>query len=214
MTIEIGSPAPDFSLKNQHGEDVVLSELKGRNVALVFFPFAFSGICTGELCEIRDNIAAFADDDVEVLAVSCDHFFSNRAFADAEGLAFSVLSDFWPHGEVSRAYGIFNVLVLHKIADLDMAGDQNSKMASMARSLLADADVKVIYRQDRSALKITTSEMELSDRERSLVRSLPKGTGLWRLGDSSFEVQNVLTRAELPLFDTDERMDKAKEAVA
>ncbi|MGS7220141.1 conjugal transfer protein TraC [Micrococcus luteus] len=116
--------------------------------------------------------------------------------------------------KLSRAYGIFNVLVLHKIADLDMAGDQSSKMAAMARSLLADADVKVIYRQDRSALKITTSEMELSDRERSLVRSLPKGTGLWRLGDSSFEVQNVLTRAELPLFDTDERMDKAKEAVA
>lgn len=110
--------------------------------------------------------------------------------------------------KLARAYGIFNILVLHKIADLDMAGDQNSKMAAMAKSLLADADVKVIYRQDRSALSVTTSEMELSDRERSLVRSLPKGTGLWRLGDSSFEVQNQLTRAEIPLFDTDERMDK------
>ena len=81
-------------------------------------------------------------------------------------------------------------------------------------ALLADADVKVIYRQDRSALQVTTSEMELSDRERALVRSLPKGTGLWRLGDSSFEVKNELTRAELPLFNTDERMDQAKDQEA
>jgi len=110
--------------------------------------------------------------------------------------------------KLARAYGLFNVLVLHKIADLDMAGDRGSKMAAMAKSLLADADVKVIYRQDRSALEVTSSEMELSDRERSLVRFLPKGTGLWRLGESSFEVQNMLSKAELPLFDTDERMDK------
>lgn len=110
--------------------------------------------------------------------------------------------------KLARAYGIFNILVLHKIADLDMAGDRSSRMAAMAKSLLADADVKVIYRQDRSALQVTSSEMELSDREVSLVRSLPKGTGLWRLGDSSFEVKNELTKAELPLFDTDERMDR------
>ena len=110
--------------------------------------------------------------------------------------------------KLARAYGIFNILVLHKIADLDMAGDRSSRMAAMAKSLLADADVKVIYRQDRSALQVTSSEMELSDREVSLVRSLPKGTGLWRLGDSSFEVKNELSKAELPLFDTDERMDK------
>ncbi len=108
MSVPIGALAPDFTLKSQHGEDITLSELRGRPVALVFFPFAFSGICTGELCEIRDNIAAFEGKDVQVVAVSCDHFFSNRAFADAEGLTFPVLSDFWPHGEVSRAYGIFN----------------------------------------------------------------------------------------------------------
>ena len=109
MTLEIGAPAPDFTLKNQHGEDVSLSGLRGRPVAIVFYPFAFSGICTGELCEIRDHLDAFAGGDVEVLAVSCDHMFSQRAFADAEGYGFSLLSDFWPHGEVSRAYGIFNV---------------------------------------------------------------------------------------------------------
>ena len=108
MSLSIGDVAPDFTLKNQHGEDISLSSLRGKNVVLVFFPFAFSGICTGELCEIRDNFGDFAELDAEVLAVSCDHFFSNRAFADRDGYEFSILSDFWPHGDVSRAYGTFN----------------------------------------------------------------------------------------------------------
>src|SRR5699024_1702031 len=98
-------------------------------------------------------------------------------------------------------------LVLHKIADLNMAGDQGSKMAAMAKSLLADADVKVIYRQDQSALKLTSDEMDLSSRERGLLKKLSKGQGLWRIGESSFEVMNELTNAEIPLFDTDERMN-------
>lgn len=113
--------------------------------------------------------------------------------------------------KLARAYGIFNILIMHKVTDLDMAGDKDSKMASMAKSLLADADVKVIYRQDPAALRVTTDEMELSDRERTLIKSLPKGTGLWRLGTSSFEVKNDLSRAELPLLSTDERMDVATE---
>ena len=108
MSIEIGSPAPDFTLKNQHGEDVTLSSLRGRNVVVLFYPFAFSGICTGELCEIRDNLAIFNDVDAEVLAISCDHMFSLRAYAEQDGYEFSLLSDFWPHGAVSKAYGIFN----------------------------------------------------------------------------------------------------------
>src|SRR4051794_32374910 len=107
MTLDIGSMAPDFTLKNQHGEDISLSSFRGaKNVVLVFFPFAFSGICTGELSDIRDRLEDFGD--AEVLAISCDHFFSNRAFADRDGYAFSILSDFWPHGEVSRSYGTFN----------------------------------------------------------------------------------------------------------
>ena len=102
--VDVGDVAPDFTLKNQHGEEISLSSFRGAPVVLVFFPFAFSGICTGELAEIRDHELEGA----EVLAISCDHFFANRAFADAQELGFSVLSDFWPHGEVSRAYGIFN----------------------------------------------------------------------------------------------------------
>jgi peroxiredoxin len=109
VTLHIGSAAPDFTLTSQHGEDITLSALRGdRNVVLVFFPFAFSGICTGELCQIRDDIAAFESADAQVVAISCDHFFANRAFSDRDGYAFPVLSDFWPHGEVSRAYGAFN----------------------------------------------------------------------------------------------------------
>lgn len=105
--VEVGSAAPDFTLKNQHGEDVSLSALRGRNVVVVFYPFAFSGICTGELCEIRDNLAIFNDADAEVLAISCDPMFSLRAWSDQDGYSFSLLSDFWPHGAVAKSYGIF-----------------------------------------------------------------------------------------------------------
>jgi peroxiredoxin len=104
--VDVGDVAPDFTLKNQHGEDISLSSFRGTPVVLVFFPFAFSGICAGEFAEIRDHRDELAG--AEVLAISCDHFFANRAFADAQKLEFSVLSDFWPHGEVSRAYSIFN----------------------------------------------------------------------------------------------------------
>lgn len=107
MTIEIGSVAPDFTLKNQHGEDITLSELRGAPVVLVFYPFAFSGICTGELCEIRDNLEIFNNVDAQVLAISCDPVFSLRAWADQDGYEFSLLSDFWPHGETAKTYGIF-----------------------------------------------------------------------------------------------------------
>jgi peroxiredoxin (alkyl hydroperoxide reductase subunit C) len=104
----IGATAPDFTLKDQYGQDVSLSGFRGdKAVVVVFFPFAFSGICTGELCEIRDDLGAFVNDDVQVLAVSCDHMFTQRAYADAQGYFFPVLSDFWPHGQVARDYGVF-----------------------------------------------------------------------------------------------------------
>ena len=107
--LAVGDSAPDFTLKDQNGQDVALSEFRGRkNVVIVFYPFAFSGICTGELCEIRDNLGAFVGDDVQVLAVSCDHMFSQRAWADKEGYFFPLLSDFWPHGAVARSFGIFH----------------------------------------------------------------------------------------------------------
>ena len=104
----IGATAPDFTLKDQYGQDVSLAGFRGEKaVVVVFFPFAFSGICTGELCEIRDDLGAFANDDVQVVAVSCDHMFTQRAYADAQGYFFPVLSDFWPHGQVAQDFGVF-----------------------------------------------------------------------------------------------------------
>ena len=105
----VGQPAPDFALRNQHGETVRLSEARGeRNLALVFYPFAFSGICTGELCEIRDNLDVFEAGNVQVVGISCDPMHTLRAFAEAEKYTFPLLSDFWPHGAVAQQYGVFN----------------------------------------------------------------------------------------------------------
>ena len=107
MAIEVGTPAPDFTLRNQFGEDASLADFRGKKVVVMFYPFAFTGICTGELCEIRDRRADFDNDDAVTLSISCDSPATLKAFADAEGLSHQLLSDFWPHGEVSRAYGAF-----------------------------------------------------------------------------------------------------------
>jgi mycoredoxin-dependent peroxiredoxin len=109
MTLQIGQPAPDLELRDQHGATVTLSSYRGsKAVVLMFYPFAFSGVCTGELCEVRDSQPTFESDDVQLLAVSCDPVFALRAFADRDGLTFPLLSDFWPHGEVAQRYGVFN----------------------------------------------------------------------------------------------------------
>lgn len=104
----VGAPAPDFSMPDTHGTPVTLASLRGAPAVLVFVPFAFSGTCTGELCELRDNLAEFAAAGVRLLGVSCDPMFSLRAWAEHEGYTFDLLSDFWPHGAASRAYGVFD----------------------------------------------------------------------------------------------------------
>ena len=109
MAVEVGSKAPDFSLNDYNREKVSLADFQGKkNVLLVFYPFAFSGICTGELCQVRDEIAEYQNDKVQVLGVSVDTPFSLKAWADQQGYTFPLLSDFWPHGEVAKAYGVFN----------------------------------------------------------------------------------------------------------
>jgi peroxiredoxin len=108
MNLIVGDLAPDFSLINQFGETVTLSEFKGKkNVVVVFYPLSFSGICTGELCELRDNFSQFERADVELLAISVDSKFVQKKFAEEEGYRFSVLADFWPHGGVAKSYGVF-----------------------------------------------------------------------------------------------------------
>ena len=109
MSIEVGAPAPDFELKDQDGQAVRLSDFRGEShVVLVFYPFAFSGICTGELCELRDNVGEFTARDVQVVAISCDPVHALRAWSEVEKYDFPLLSDFWPHGEVARLYGVFS----------------------------------------------------------------------------------------------------------
>ena len=108
MSLLIGDLAPDFSLTNQYGETVTLSSFRGsKPVVVVFYPLSFSGVCTGELCEIRDNFAKFESSDVELLAISVDSKFVQKVFAEHEGYKFSVLADFWPHGQVAKDYGVF-----------------------------------------------------------------------------------------------------------
>jgi peroxiredoxin len=104
-----GMTAPDFTLRDQHGQEQSLAARRGsRNVLLVFYPFAFTGVCSGEMRALSDNVASWDNLGADVLAVSCDPVPSLRAFADQEGLAIPLLSDFWPHGKVSTSYGAFD----------------------------------------------------------------------------------------------------------
>jgi len=109
MAVEVGSQAPDFTLNDYNKQAVTLSSFRGdKPVLLVFYPFAFSGICTGELCQLRDEFGDYDGKGVQVLGVSVDTPFSLKAWAEQEGYQFPLLSDFWPHGEVAKAYGVFN----------------------------------------------------------------------------------------------------------
>jgi len=108
MAVENNTEAPDFELSNQFGETVRLSDFRGKSpVVLVFFPLAFSGICTGELCALRDNLAWFKQSGVELIGISVDSKWSLRAWAEQEGYDFTLLSDLWPHGAVAQQYGVF-----------------------------------------------------------------------------------------------------------
>ncbi|MEU3945220.1 peroxiredoxin [Streptomyces sp. NPDC029526] len=109
MAIRPGDEAPEFELRDNHGRTVRLSGFRGRrNVLLVFYPFAFTGVCTGELSELRENLPRLTERDTQLLAVSNDSIHTLRVFAEQEGLEYPLLSDFWPHGAASRAYGVFD----------------------------------------------------------------------------------------------------------
>lgn len=109
MPIEVGAEAPDFVLRDQNYQEVRLSDFRGRrNVLLVFYPLAFTGTCQGELCAVRDNLNDFVNDSVQVLTVSVDSPPVHKVWAEREGYRFPLLADFWPHGAVAQAYGVFN----------------------------------------------------------------------------------------------------------
>jgi peroxiredoxin len=108
---DVGERAPDFRTRNHHGETVLLSELVAASdgpLLVVFYPWAFSGICTGEMAALRQGHADLVAAGVRVVAVSCDAMFTLRAFAEAEDLPFDLLSDHWPHGAIAREYGVFD----------------------------------------------------------------------------------------------------------
>ena len=106
-----GAIAPDFTLKDQNNREVRLSDFRGRKaVLLVFYPLAFTGTCGGELDEISAHLSQYATDDVQVLTVSVDSPYSHKVWAEASGYEFPLLADFWPHGAVAQAYGVFNAV--------------------------------------------------------------------------------------------------------
>src|SRR5438132_10833344 len=107
--IQVGDEAPDFALRDQNNEVVTLSSFRGsKAVLIIFYPLAFTGICTGELCAVRDDLSTFQNDDVQVMTISVDSTYSHKIFSEKEGYEFPLLSDFWPHGAVAQAYGVFN----------------------------------------------------------------------------------------------------------
>lgn len=108
MALAVGTTAPDFTVRDSNKSPVTLSSFRGkRAVLLVFYPFAFSDTCTAELCELRDDLSSFQNEAVQVLAVSTDTSQSLKAWAAQQGYDFPLLSDFWPHGEVAKAYDVF-----------------------------------------------------------------------------------------------------------
>ena len=134
MTLSVGDNAPEFSLPDQDKQVVSFPELRGTPVLLVFYPFAFSGLCTGELCQLRDELADYTGAGVKVLAISTDPTFSLKAFREQQGFDFPLLSDFWPHGAATQAYGAFN---------------ERAGMALRA-TFLVDADGKIAFAEVNS----------------------------------------------------------------
>lgn len=109
LALSVGDEAPGFALKDQHGQTVRLSDLRGQRAALVvFYPWAFSSICGGELHAMQDELHELENDEVALFTVSTDSMYALRTFADREGFTFSMLSDFWPHGAVAQAYGVLH----------------------------------------------------------------------------------------------------------
>jgi mycoredoxin-dependent peroxiredoxin len=134
VTLSVGDNAPEFSLPDQDKQVVSLAELRGTPALLVFYPFAFSGLCTGELCQLRDELAEYTAAGVKVLAISTDPTFTLKAYREQQSFDFPLLSDFWPHGAAAQAYGAFN----------DRAG------MALRATFLVDADGKIAFAEVNS----------------------------------------------------------------
>jgi peroxiredoxin len=109
MPVRTGDKAPEFDLEVKHGERVRLSDFIGRsNVLLVFHPFAFTAVCEEEARDLQENLGAFRNAQTEIVLVSCDPSPARQAWREQIGAEYAFASDFWPHGEAAKAYGVFN----------------------------------------------------------------------------------------------------------
>jgi mycoredoxin-dependent peroxiredoxin len=108
LPLETGTRAPGFSLLNQDRRPVALDDLRGAKSVIVFIPFAFTRTCEGELCQIRDEYSLFNAAAARVIAITCNTFHANRVWSEQQSFQFDILSDWWPHGAVSREYDTFN----------------------------------------------------------------------------------------------------------
>jgi mycoredoxin-dependent peroxiredoxin len=108
VAIEIGAEAPDFALRDQHNVVITLAEQRPKAVLLVFYPLAFTGVCAGELNLIQHDLDRLQNDRVQVLGISVDSPYTQRVFADRDGMKFPLLADFWPHGATAQDYGVFD----------------------------------------------------------------------------------------------------------
>ena len=152
MFVEVGSPAPDFTLRDTEGNEMSLDDLKGRKSLIVFIPFPFTGNCQAELCDIRDNLAELNELDANVVAITTSPLFTNKEWARQNEFEFPILSDFWPHGKVTEAYGAFDPVVgasWRVSFVLDEDGIVRSVVGSDTRKVLREMDQ---YREALAAI--------------------------------------------------------------
>jgi peroxiredoxin len=102
-----GTPAPDFSLRNQDGERVSLSDFRGRKVVLVFYPADFSPVCTDQLSVYQEVLPQIREQGAELIGITVDSTWAHKAFQDKLGIEIPLLADYHPKGEVSRAFGAY-----------------------------------------------------------------------------------------------------------
>jgi hypothetical protein len=165
---------------------------------------------------VLDLSALAGEDDGLAVAMSCASTWVENALAGSHRPRWVVYDEAWrllaslpllrrmqAQWKLSRAYGIANLLILHRLSDLDTAGAAGSETRALADGLLADCSIRVIYRQEVDQLPATAAALGLTAPERELLPSLPRGTGLWRIGSRGYVVRHALTRDEHAIVDTD-----------
>lgn len=124
--IAAGEPAPDFTLRNQEGKKVSLSDYRGRKVLLVFYPLDFSPVCSDQLSIYQEVKPQIEEKGVEMIGISVDHGFAHRAFQEKLGIDTTLLADFEPKGEVARAYGAYIEKVGHANRSLVLIDEEGA----------------------------------------------------------------------------------------